>query len=288
MTTNITTHAPTDRKNHHKSANPKMGFAFWIGLLFSLAPCLPSFAAELPTPVIEVLADDSDPIQNTGSLGDMLKAQKLEHGVNVSLQQLTLPGGKSISKTVAVAEKPASPCCKAEFPFEEITITPQNGGLTCAFWLNPVETLAEHYIQIWPGLSMLLETTGEGNQMRAALRYAENAEPEKILTILVSSPKEFIIPNEWHFYTVVATIGDGLYFYLDGEEIAHVTGGFPSGAISGDTTFPMKQFLLGGGYPKGDENPQNISKFSTTMVFDKPLSPEQIAELYQRQIGGKP
>jgi hypothetical protein len=282
-------HTPFPQKHHstfHAVASSKLGFACLLGLVCTMSPFRASFAEELPAPVIELLADESNSIQNTGSLGEMLKAQKLEHEVNVSVQQLPLPGGKSISKTVAVAEKPASLCYSAKFPFEEISITPGNGGLTYAFWLNPAEELPEQYAGIY-SCSMQVSGNWPGmvNQMQVDLRFKKSDDSESLVS--VKSPKDFTIPTEWHFYTVVATVGDGVYFYRDGEEIAHVADGFPSDANFDNLNSKTKEVTLGGGHPKGDENPQNISRFSTAMVFDKTLSPEQVAKLYERQTTGK-
>ena len=282
-----TTFPQTPHSTLHTVASSKLGLACLLGLVCTLLPFRASFAEGLPTPVVELLADEWNPIQNTGSLGDMLKARTLEDEVNVSVQQLALPSGKSISKTVAVADKPASPCYSAIFPFEKIAVTPGNGGLTYAFWLNPAEELPELYAGIFPcSMQVSGNWGGMGNQMHVGLRFKKSDDSESVVT--VKSPTDFTIPNEWHFYTVVATVGDGVYFYRDGEEIAHIADGFPSDANFDDFNAKTKQFTLGGGYPTGDEDPQNISKFSTAMVFDITLSPEQIAELYQRQIGGKP
>ena len=260
---------------------------YTVLLALCLLPYLPAFALELPTPVIEVLSGSSDTIYNTGSAGDELRPLKPKEVTPIAVEQIPYAQGKSVSRAVVTAESAYKAVYEAKLPAHLLPIGAENWGLTIAFWVNPGAVARNmNFVSLFPGF-LRIQTLPNENQvgnLDAEIKINSQSNPDKKNTgYHAVSPADVLVPNEWHFYTVVAEPGEGLRFFRDGIEIGQSKNGIPADPVTGATSESSLQFTLGGGYGKREESMGQPPKFSAAMIFDKPLSADQVSELFKRQ-----
>jgi hypothetical protein len=258
-------------------------------LLFAvcLLPYLSAFAVELPTPVIEVLNDTSETFYNTGSAGDELKQVKSKEVTPIAVEQIPYAQGKSVSRAVVTAESAYKAVYEGKLPAHLLPIGAENWGLTIAFWVNPGAVVRNmNFVSLFPGF-LKIQTLPNENQvgnLDAEIKVNSQSNPDKKNAgYHAVSPADVLVPNEWHFYTLVAEPGEGLRFFRDGVEIGQSKNGIPADPVTGVTSESSLQFILGGGYGKKEDATGQPPKFSTALVFDKPLAADQVAELFKRQ-----